>query len=579
MKKKLKIIFCCLIIPFFIGAQEKFLLDSIYDYSPNHQLIRKKYMQYDQGRIVKSKDYYPSEENGKWICCEEIFYSFDEENNTTTEEVYENNPSNGSPNYHSFFEYDAKGNEIRTEVYLWDIKKGLWTGYWKSACIYDKFDNITLDEYYFWDYSENEWYGSYKNTLFYDDNNNLNSDIYYSWNTAEKHWECRDSTWYHYSGNHLRTEGGRVLWIDYFNCYYRYEWIYNEKGKITEEIVYTSDDFSGPWNKYSKYITYYDANGNAFVKERYYWDHERWIMSQDITSYTTEIESNGQKTVTGSDGFRYITQYNSDGKQILDESYYLDRSSGKWDGITKSTYEYDAQGRTTLYTKYDWNISSSGWYMSVVEKTSYDAWDNLAGYEYMSWDENGDVYDNGSMEKKVYEYDGKGQLLLSEYYEWNPESGHWFGLYKQVNRYNEDDVRIYYEEFTYENNQWISSEKGELTCDENGFPQKGMYYEWDQETELWEWIGYRIYYYNPFVVSSLPYNLYANARKSIWLEGNILHISPLLNPEQVEIYTLSGKLTGVESKLKIDISNYISGIYIIKIKTGKEVFNYKIRKK
>lgn len=353
----------------------------------------------------------------------------------------------------------------------------------------------------------------------------------------------------------------------------KYVYQYNAQGKITEELEYSWNDQG--WIPNSRYLYEYDANGNClsnvyyklngsdwrlFSKEVSTYDSANHLTSisenyyniaEEITSqYYTEYNSKGAQTKYEykelRDGVLTLTlqdQYNYDSanRQTHAESKFLDEN-GEWNFTLYVDYEYNSQGRRTLYENYSWNADEGKLFLIQGYYTQYDDmgrniyneqkdW-NGSGYERVvfrvDYDENNkiilkedlrdnpDMYrhsieeytyvdglsstsnlkdtliwkDDGSKEVSYtstdYKYNDKGRLLLEETFDVDPETEQRGTKISSLEMTYDSLSRItaMISSF-YENNSISDRDKTEYEyIDDNGNYIES-YYNWDNESKDW----------------------------------------------------------------------------------------------
>ena len=354
----------------------------------------------------------------------------------------------------------------------------------------------------------------------------------------------------------------------------KYVYQYNAQGKVTEKLEYSWSD-SG-WIPNSRYLYEYDVNGNCLSNVYYKLNGSDWrLFSKEVSTYDsanhltsiTENYYNIAEEITS----QYYTEYNSKGaqtkyeyKELRDgvltltlqdqysydsanrqthaESKFLDEN-GEWHFTLYIDYEYNSQGKPTLYENYSWNADEGKLFLIQGYYTQYDDmgrniyneqkdW-NGSGYERVvfrvAYDENNkiilkedlrdnpDMYrhsieeytyadddlsstsnlkdtlirkDSGSKEVTFtstdYKYNDKGHLLLEETFEVDPETEQRGAKSSSVERTYDSQGRttVIIISF-YENNSILESSRTEYEyIDDNGNYIES-YYNWDNESEKW----------------------------------------------------------------------------------------------
>lgn len=352
----------------------------------------------------------------------------------------------------------------------------------------------------------------------------------------------------------------------------KYVYQYNAQGKITEELEYSWNDQG--WIPNSRYLYEYDVNGNCLSNAYYKLNGSDWrLFSKEVSTYDsanhltsiTENYYNTAEEITS----QYYTEYNltkqtkyeyrelrngvltltlqdqysydSANRQTHAESKFLDEN-GEWHFTLYIDYEYNSQGKPTLYENYSWNADEGKLFLIQGYYTQYDDmgrniyneqkdW-NGSGYERVvfrvAYDENNkiilkedlrdnpDMYrhsieeytyvdglsstsnlkdtliwkDDGSKEVSYtstdYKYNDQGRLLLKETFDVDPETEQRGTKISSMEMTYDSLSRItaMISSF-YENNSISDRDKTEYEyIDDNGNYIES-YYNWDNESKDW----------------------------------------------------------------------------------------------
>lgn len=353
----------------------------------------------------------------------------------------------------------------------------------------------------------------------------------------------------------------------------KYVYQYNAQGKITEKLEYSWNDQG--WIPNSRYLYEYDVNGNCLSNVYYKLNGSDWrLFSKEVSTYDsanhltsiTENYYNIAEEITS----QYYTEYNSKGaqtkyeyKELRDgvltltlqdqysydsanrqthaESKFLDEN-GEWHFTLYIDYEYNSQGKPTLYENYSWNADEGKLFLIQGYYTQYDDmgrniyneqkdW-NGSGYERVvfrvAYDENNkiilkedlrdnpDMYrhsieeytyvdglsstsnlkdtliwkDDGSKEVSYtstdYKYNDQGRLLLEETFDVAPET--------EQRGTKISSMEMTYDSLSrttviiisfYENNSILESRRTEYEYIDDSGNYILSYYNWDNESEKW----------------------------------------------------------------------------------------------
>lgn len=353
----------------------------------------------------------------------------------------------------------------------------------------------------------------------------------------------------------------------------KYVYQYNAQGKITEKLEYSWNDQG--WIPNSRYLYEYDVNGNCLSNVYYKLNGSDWrLFSKEVSTYDsanhltsiTENYYNIAEEITS----QYYTEYNSKGaqtkyeyKELRDgvltltlqdqysydsanrqthaESKFLDEN-GEWHFTLYIDYEYNSQGKPTLYENYSWNADEGKLFLIQGYYTQYDDmgrniyneqkdW-NGSGYERVvfrvAYDENNkiilkedlrdnpDMYrhsieeytyvdglsstsnlkdtliwkDDGSKEVSYtstdYKYNDKGRLLLEETFDVDPETEQRGTKISSMEMTYDSQGRttVIIISF-YENNSILESRRTEYEYIDDSGNYILSYYNWDNESEKW----------------------------------------------------------------------------------------------
>lgn len=352
----------------------------------------------------------------------------------------------------------------------------------------------------------------------------------------------------------------------------KYVYQYNTQGETAEVLGYSWSD-SG-WIPNSRYLYEYDANGNCLSNVYYKLNGSDWrLFSKEVSTYDsanhltsiTENYYNTAEEITS----QYYTEYNltkqtkyeyrelrngvltltlqdqysydSANRQTHAESQFLDEN-GEWHFTLYVDYEYNSQGKRTLYENYSWNADEGKLFLIQGYYTQYDDmgrniyneqkdW-NGSGYERVvfrvDYDENNkiilkedlrdnpDMYrhsieeytyvdglsstsnlkdtliwkDDGSKELSYtstdYKYNDKGRLLLEETFDVDPETEQRGARISSIesNYDSQGRTTVVIRSF-YENNSILERYKTEYEYIDDSENYIESYHNWDNENEKW----------------------------------------------------------------------------------------------
>ena len=364
-------------------------------YSPDgSRMFNKTTYEYDKaGRIIERTGYYLSDND--WIASNKTVY-----------------------------EYDETGNQTLYVYYYWG--NNTWVGDEKYVYGYDEAGYQTFYEYYRWE--NNTWVGNYKTVYEYDEEGEQTMFHYYTWNNGD--WALNSSNLsypfskrvdYIVDGENIRFGYPMGLGTGWYYSYSfpaknKYDTKYDSNGNLTfcefinaEGVTYK---FNIKYDKSKPTLVEMAYNGEAVTfKAEYEYDGD-----ERCTSFE-QFYLDG--TTWKSSGYKAIIAYGGKGERRLFEIYTRDWENEVWILMEKtlSTYEYDANDRTTLHEYHNISNDYEYHYKYVYE---YDAKGRTISYEYYYVSSNNDYI---SHYKETFEFDSHGNQYLSYYY--TPANGDW----------------------------------------------------------------------------------------------------------------------------------------------------------
>jgi hypothetical protein len=397
----------------------------------------------------------------------------------------------------------------------------------KTVYTYDAAGRQTLSESYSW--TGSTWVNSSKSVYAYDAAGNRTLSEGYSW------------------------AGG--TWVNS----YKYVYAYDAAGHQTLYEYYTGEN--NQWKGNAKETNAYDSRGVNVLKVNYSWTNNAWIKSSE-SSYD-------RKTADSKTYINVMVFYNADGSMqstaLFVEGSGLNAAPARWEE-QKMEYQatYDASDRLTLvettvlrdgkrvpsdryvlqYSSsnpvsievYGYNVNdfhSEAWLKAA---NTYDTRGNLTLSE--SYQYEGSAVGWTGLNRWVRTYDASGRVLSYESYIWNTSSGGWIGSWKSASTYDANGRELSYESYNWNTSSggWIGSWK--TTYEEiNEYGDVMLSKSWEWINSGWAWASYTVSYPGGIGPSGTEY--IGGAEPSVYIYGDRLRIQTV-SAEQIGIYTLNG---------------------------------------
>jgi hypothetical protein len=373
------------------------------------------------------------------------------------------------------------------------------------------------DDVYIWkrDIPGKIWvYDNRTINLVYDVNSNLLSSVTQKWNGSA--WVNDQQVTYTYNTGNLTGEVWQVwngsVWVNDYNYFNTY----NANGFITIELGQLWS--SGSWVNDFQSLNSYDASNNLINFTQQLWDGSVWANS-----------------------YKEISTYNADNNITT-------KVSQLWDGIVwrnslRYNFTYDS-GKKLIGILEDSFNASDIWENYSLSTLTYDGGNNLINTLMQIW--TGSAWENFS--NLIYAYDGLNNLKSKTEQVW--EGALWVQSALKTN--------------TFDINNFVLSET-------NKNYTNSVYTSGDST------------YYNIHTVITA---LKGETKENLSLFPNPgpgkFTIKSNSNIDKIEVFNLSGKLVysdGIrkqQNSFETDISNCGKGVYLLKIHTGKLIFNKKI---
>ncbi len=296
----------------------------------------------------------------------------------------------------------------------------------------------------------------------------------------------------------------------------KWTWNENDLGKSWE--LYDMDTLTGTWKANDKEEYTWDSNGNKIIHldfdplpngNGWYENaviNNTYNESGQVTGYLLQYKD----TLTNEweDNLMGITEYDTDGKQILAQYSKVD-SSGNWVYDYKEEYAYSngnlsymgySTWDNTLYTwdtlffgrtEYNTNglltlrekVFDSG-FMHDKTEYSYDDEERMVEEIQSDWDYATGSYVYGT--KQTYSYDESDNRTSWLEYEWNQTTNEWEGSYIINYEYDTAGNRIYRERLDIDStNTFVLSWKNDYTYNSNNQLTYKISHQWENTDSIW----------------------------------------------------------------------------------------------
>jgi hypothetical protein len=221
---------------------------------------------------------------------------------------------------------------------------------------------------------------------------------------------------------------------------------YDANHNILTETVLNWNTASNVWTNYHKYINTWDPNNNLSIKVAQNWNSSSNTWQHDYRYvYTYDANNNllsslyqtwNSATNTWDNSSRILFTYDANNNVIL--SVYQGWTSG-WYNSSQVIYMYNVAGENTQQTMQVWNNSTSLWENFSKNLLTYDANHNATVFITQNWNNGGSFYSN--VERTRYNYNAYNQFTSMETDHWNG------GMWESIPNIDEQ-YSVTYETFT-----------------------------------------------------------------------------------------------------------------------------------
>lgn len=437
----------------------------------NQWVYTKKYEDIFNANQTEEHTYQYIWEDGAWKMTSKSAYYYNEQNKTTTQEIY--SEINGEWVLTSKYEFNAKGLMIYSESHSYQdgqLTRESYVEFYGS-------DIGATKSHRFLAYKEGKL--DNESNIEYYENGNFKSLFLRSYNAGYEYWS---STTYSIDGKPIESESaGRSSDYDYekddyIDYYYKETRKRNNLGDLTMRIWY---NWNGrEWVLRGKQECTYDEKGRITEDFTYAPEGYGWALIDGIpVMYPDGTVSNSRRIAT----YRYTyTGYENDKHELIEECNVENLQDGSW---RPDPFSYGRAYKRTYNSKGLLVEELKSYYKQTYE---YDANDQPLN-KYVYTDNNGKWV---ASEKYLYEFDAQGHKLSEICYQWDNEKYEW-KLYRHmkydengketltISIYGESGNKYEYEydkfgntisqiDYTYSNGEWVPTSASESCYDENG---------------------------------------------------------------------------------------------------------------
>jgi hypothetical protein len=369
-----------------------------------------------------------------------------------------------------------------------------------------------------WDTLTNGWRMYFKSVDFvYDANNNLSSEIDQTlvgttWVNSTNNMSTFDTR--HNLINYLVQTWNNNAWVNSR----QYVYTFDANNNLTNELLQSWKGSS--WGNLHQHIYTYDANNNKTSEVYQSWISNAWVNA-----------------------FKYVYTYDANNNQTseLDQQW----NNNAWADSEEYTYTYDVNNKRVSCLAQIWTDS---------------AWNNSTQINYT--------------------YDASGNLKIMLYNGWNGSS--WNISFQSIFTYDDHNNQTSQLDQQLRGSTWANFDQELYNYDADNFQKSSSWKDWNMTgTEVAYGDSSYYYYHTVLGINNLKIQdegitVYPNPTSGRFT------ISSKTGINDVEVYDIQGRqvYSGVnfneQKSAKIDLSGYSKGIYIMNVRSGAKIYNYKI---
>ncbi len=377
----------------------------------------------------------------------------------------------------------------------------------------------------------NTWAYSDRHDYFYDSNSNDTLILCKQW--VNDTWENYDRTVKHYNQNNDLLSEETEAWYSRWTKKWKWSYSYDSAGNVLTQLFETNYNDTLLVNGF-RFTYTYDNNNNLLSTFQEDWQNGAW-QNEKLDSLF----------------------YTSGG--ILISKTNIRWQDSTWNFFIRHTYSYYSNNLISTALCEKWNINA--WVNLNIENYSYDNAGNLISYLLQYFQ--GDSLNN--VNRYLYSYDLSGNMLTYTFQKWQnntwDNNWNWKRSYSYDN--NNNSITGKYEYLG--NNIWLPGSDELLVFAENNIVYRlGNLFRYTAK--------FSNSYYN---IESNENNCLTNLIYPNPASDNLTIDIPELKDEiSLSVFNLQGQLVLIQDICqpvsKLDISNLVKGMYLVKI-LGKNI--------
>lgn len=479
---------------------------------------------YDQaGNLTKDELYYgsPSADSTRWTGSYASYKTYNQAGVIEEQtDLYSWNSStdNWGHGQKTVSRSTADGQPAETATYTWT--DGTWAGQTRETYDYDSQGHQTAHVIYSWESTSQTWTAVDKTETSYLASGQMKDAFSYRYDATAQSWtpysrhvaEVTDgqiTSWLesrYDGGTWTSLKKGEYTYDAADSCFTLVEYDFqgwngtwaaslrqryrlDEQGRRVFEEYY--DRNGEDWTGRNKYEYAYDDKGRIVMNTQYNWDYETGGWKGSLKS-ERDYDENGYQTLSAEyrctdEGLWYGTErqekfYTADGREYGHAYYSWNDITSAWYGYSRSEQLLDARGKTILEGYYNWDDSHNDWYGQYRNEYRYDDQGRRILQISQEWDWENWCWIGSEKDENVF--DEQGRAVLSSYlYGW--ADGDWANGSKSVFAFDDNDNEILSEYYNWEDGHWVGSSKREWGYDEKGEQTMSAYYSWDDDARVW----------------------------------------------------------------------------------------------
>lgn len=182
------------------------------------------------------------------------------------------------------YEYYDDG-ELKSELFrTWDKENNAWQDFTRESYVYEEQKVVMISEIW----KATEWENVSKTEQTLDESGQKQYSLSYSWDPLSDSWGnlSKSKDEWTYNENGLKKERQTILWNEetgaYDGLYIRILYTYDEKDRLSEEMIQAWDRKDSKWYETGKYVHSYDEENNQVISKSYVYSGGNWMTDGRI---------------------------------------------------------------------------------------------------------------------------------------------------------------------------------------------------------------------------------------------------------------------------------------------------------